>query len=306
MKLRGRNTAVTSAFVFLAFLIVLAACQGRQTHPPANTPVSAMPAVSEATASTPEPRPPTGMPEPTPSATPTSSPTSTPTPIPETLHDEQLMLHLINKERRHVGVARVKLGSNHAAQVHADNALANCHGGHWSIDGLKPYMRYSLAGGYQVNAENVSSGSYCFDEEGFQSLNAALKRSMVGLMDSEGHREKILDPKYQAVSLGISCDDDFKCAVVQIFEGAYIEYRSLPLIKDGILSLSASAVGGNEFTSGDDLIVVLHWDPPPRALTRGQLVRTSSYDSGVPIVGIVRSKEGGNIQPRPLKYMPPL
>ena len=202
-------------------------------------------------------------------------------------------------------MAPVKLGSNRAAQVHADGLLANCHGGHWSTDGLKPYMRYTLAGGYQVNAENVSGSSYCFDEEGLQLLDTALTVAMDGLMKSKGHRKNILNPTHRAVSLGISCDDDFRCAVVQIFEGEYIEYHSLPLIRDGILSLSATAVGGAGFSSDDDLIVVLQWDPPPRALTRGQLARTSSYGGGVPIVGIVRSREGGNIPPRPLKYRPP-
>ena len=29
------------------------------------------------------------------------------------------------------------------------------------MDGLKPYMRYSLAGGYQANGENGSGLNYC-------------------------------------------------------------------------------------------------------------------------------------------------
>ena len=66
------------------------------------------------------------------------------------------MLQLINEERVRAGVAPVVLGDNIAAQLHAESALENCFSSHWGIDGLKPYMRYSLAGGYQSNAENVS------------------------------------------------------------------------------------------------------------------------------------------------------
>ena len=64
------------------------------------------------------------------------------------------MLQLINEERVRAGVAPVVLGDNIAAQLHAESALENCFSSHWGINGLKPYMRYSLAGGYQSNAEN--------------------------------------------------------------------------------------------------------------------------------------------------------
>ena len=66
------------------------------------------------------------------------------------------MLELINGERTRAGVNSITLGANIAAQLHAESALQNCTSGHWGVDGLKPYMRYSLAGGYQSNGENGS------------------------------------------------------------------------------------------------------------------------------------------------------
>ena len=71
------------------------------------------------------------------------------------------MLELINVERRRAGVSAVTMGDNVAAQLHADSSLENCTSSHWGIDGLKPYMRYSLAGGYQSNGENGSGLDYC-------------------------------------------------------------------------------------------------------------------------------------------------
>ena len=53
-------------------------------------------------------------------------------------------------------------GSNDAAQLHTESASKHCTGAHWGTDGLKPYMRYSLAGGYQANGENGSGLGYCY------------------------------------------------------------------------------------------------------------------------------------------------
>ena len=72
------------------------------------------------------------------------------------LEQKQYMLELINGERTKAGVPMVALGENVAAQLHAEEALAGCYASHWGADGLKPYMRYSLAGGYQSNGENGS------------------------------------------------------------------------------------------------------------------------------------------------------
>ena len=58
------------------------------------------------------------------------------------------MLELINNERRRSGSAEVVLGNNNAAQLHAEASLNGCYSSHWGDDGLKPYMRYSLGGGY--------------------------------------------------------------------------------------------------------------------------------------------------------------
>ena len=115
---------------------------------------------------TPRPTPtlgPTSTPRPTPTPTSTPLPTPTPTPLPppDQRHYEYklYMLELINEERENAGVGPVTMGNNFAAQLHAENALDACFGSHWGVDGLKPYMRYSLAGGYQSNGENGSGST---------------------------------------------------------------------------------------------------------------------------------------------------
>ena len=64
---------------------------------------------------------------------------------------KQNMLEIINSKRRDGGIDPLVLGENVAAQLHAEASLEGCFSSHWGIDGLKPYMRYSLAGGYQSN-----------------------------------------------------------------------------------------------------------------------------------------------------------
>ena len=100
-------------------------------------------------------------PTPTPPPTPTPSPTPVPPPDQRHYRYKVYMLELINKERVEAGVQPVTLGDNFAAQLHAENSLANCFSSHWGLDGLKPYMRYSLAGGYQSNGENWYGSDYC-------------------------------------------------------------------------------------------------------------------------------------------------
>ena len=62
------------------------------------------------------------------------------------LKEKRYMLELINIERQRAGLSPVGLGSNAAAQLHAESELEHCSSSHWGIDGLKPYMRYSLGG----------------------------------------------------------------------------------------------------------------------------------------------------------------
>ncbi len=72
-------------------------------------------------------------------------------------------LDLINADRVKHDVAPVALGSNQAAQVHAEDALASGYlVGHWTSDGRKPYMLYRQAGGVGYMGENGSRGGFHF------------------------------------------------------------------------------------------------------------------------------------------------
>ena len=237
--------------------------------------------------------------------------TPTPTPYPAVLPSDpyhlrhleakQFMLELINAERTHIGVAPVVLGDNAAAQIHAESALEHCFASHWGKDGLKPYMRYSLAGGYQSNGENGHGSDYCVTaSDGYTSVeNISLEiiEAVEGWMDSPGHRRNMLDPSHRRVNIGLAWDK-YNVKMYQHFEGDYIEFEDLPTISDdGILTFKGTVKNSLELRDAD-LGIMVFYDPPPYPLSIGQLSRTYCYTNGQSVLSIVRPihSEGSYVQ----------
>ena len=166
------------------------------------------------------------------------------------------------------------MGDNVAAQLHAESSLRDCYSSHWGIDGLKPYMRYTLAGGQQYDAENISGLDYCVKAgDGYRrrgSIESELREAMDGLMDSPGHRDNLLDGNHRKVNIGLAWDN-YNTIVVQPFEGDYVEYENLPSIERGLLSLSGSLKNGATFRNERGLGLQIYYDPAPHSLTRGQV-----------------------------------
>jgi uncharacterized protein YkwD len=207
-----------------------------------------------------------------------ATPTATPIVTPESIH--QLMLDLINAAREVEGLNPVVLGTNTAAQKHAEEMLAKGYLSHWGLNGMKPYMRYALAGGYNYEAENVSGLPYRVNSTLFtrQDPKEMLIEAMDGLMDSPGHRRNILNKWHKKVNLGIAYDRSV-LYVAQQFEGDYVEFTRKPSLQEGQLSLSGKTLEGFVLSG-----VQLYYDPPPAPLTLGQLGQTYCYSSGLPIV----------------------
>ena len=199
------------------------------------------------------------------------------------LRYKEHMLELINEERTRAGLGTVVLGTNNAAQLHAEAAIDHCFGSHWGIDGLKPYMRYRLAGGYQSNAENGSGSDYCIREADFYrpigSIENEVEETMAGWTESPGHRRNILTPHHKKVNVGLAWDR-FNFAAYQQFEGDYIDLVSDPRVVGDVLSVSGRLRNGAGIEQPDDLGIQIFYDQPPRTLTRGQVSRTYCYDSG--------------------------
>src|SRR4030067_3142957 len=125
---------------------------------------------------------------------------NTPPPItlPETLSHEELVtyaLSLINSDRTAKGLQNVTLSSIDFGQRHAEDMLEKNYFSHWDMKGLKPHMRYTLAGGTEAVSENIAAYIGGIDTD----LKTALKNLEWSMMYDDassqwGHRDNILTP----------------------------------------------------------------------------------------------------------------
>ena len=188
------------------------------------------------------------------------------------------MLQYTNAQRTLAGVPMVRLGSNPAAQLHAEAALDNCYTGHWDKWGLKPNHRYTLTGGAGTGAENVYGLAYCHSafngrETNYGNLTKYAKRAHSAWMRSPGHRKAILDPRHTILNIGIA-HNDFNEYFVQQFTSDYIDYDDPPNITpNGYLSIKGS-IQDATLANYRVLPYQLTHEPPPQTLSPSQIAHT--------------------------------
>ena len=192
---------------------------------------------------------------------------------------KELMLQLTNEHRSIVGVQPVRLGSNTAAQLHAEAALQGCYSSHWDRWGLKPNHRYTLTGGTGADGENGRGSDYCITSgQGYRpidDMHREVADAVQGWMASPGHRRNLLDPAHTILNVGIA-HDRFNVVLFQHFSSDYVSYTTKPTIdSEGVLTLQGM-VSGATLSLGDTVNVQITYDPPPTPLTRGQLAYTYS------------------------------
>lgn len=205
------------------------------------------------------------------------------------------MLKLINEDRAAAGLTEVVMGDNRAAQIHADNSLANCISSHWSADGLDPAMRYSLAGGYQANSENVSGSDYCrlgiLGYSVISSISNEVREAMESWMGSSGHNTNILNSRHRKVNIGLAWNS-YNFVAVQQFEGDFVEFTLLPKIEGNEFSMEGRVKNGANLEHGDHYRVIITYRPPPHELTRGQIARVYSICPGRKVAHLSYKSDG--------------
>ena len=164
----------------------------------------------------------------------------------------QYMLDLINEDRQNAGLSPVTMGSNAAALSHAQDMFDNYFVAHWGTNGLKPYIRYTISGGLNYEMENSAyTGWYdpAEDESKYGDLDIkqALYDLQYAMMNDDGptwgHRNNIINKYHDKVNMGIVYDDK-RLALVQQFEGNFIEYFEPPSISGSTLTIGGSILEG--------------------------------------------------------------
>ena len=117
------------------------------------------------------------------------------------------MLDMINSERRSAGSPPVSLGNNASPQVHTEYMRDNCIVSHSGPGGIDKRARWLSAGGASsvILGENVNGYRDCsFRVPRSRTLYHYVDKLMDSLMDSSGHRNILLGPKYDEVHLGFA------------------------------------------------------------------------------------------------------
>ncbi len=202
-------------------------------------------------------------------------------------------LDLVNRDRADHGLPPVAMGSNPAAQLHADDMLTYEYLGHWWVDGRKPYMVYTSTGGTSYVAENAAIDGWTSSRWRESSCDALLVACTLPVPDEAvrdaeqammyddahadwGHRDNILRATHRSVSFGIAWNGRL-LTLVQHFEGGDVEGSRLELTRDGVLSLSLrKRAPGIELAN----VVSVYYDPVPEVRTPAEIGALDRYCVG--------------------------
>jgi uncharacterized protein YkwD len=198
---------------------------------------------------------------------------------------EQYALSLINTDREKAGLKPVSESPIPAGQQHANSMLYFGYFSHWDTQGYKPYMRYSVLGGEGAVEENIAYESwtgphFTNTDTVMQSLSKMEYEMMNNDMQccNNGHRDNILNPLHNRVSIGIAYNST-TLFFVQDFENYYI---------NGTVKLYGSDViiSGKQLQEFSPKDVLVFFDPLPKNLTSKELsAYPRAYDPGTYLGG---------------------
>ncbi|KMK74784.1 CAP domain-containing protein [Alkalihalobacillus pseudalcaliphilus] len=123
--------------------------------------------------------------------------------------EEQQMVDAVNQERQQRGLAPLKINQEltHVARVKAQDMIDNNYFAHNSPTYGSPFDMLNQFGiSYRTAGENLA---------GNQNVNAAHQ----ALMNSQGHRENILNGNYTEVGIGVVDGGPYGKMFVQLFKG---------------------------------------------------------------------------------------
>ena len=191
----------------------------------------------------------------------------------------------VNFDRADHGLPPVVLGTNPAAQLHAEDMLEHQYVGHWWVDGRKPYMVYAQTGGTSYAFENAASMGWTDDEwNSAECDEVSVACKIVGPLDAIltlgyrmvyddahadwRHRDNILGESHRTVNIGVGWNGR-RLTLVQHFEGGSVEADGPPVLDArGVLSLSLTKREPGDFISGS---ISIYYDPPPSAKTPAEI-----------------------------------
>lgn len=191
----------------------------------------------------------------------------------------QDLLARINRDRAAHGLRPVQLDP-HASEIadrYCEQQIGNRTTGHFTTDGLPPYMRYSLAGGDHGVSENAAawSANYNFSDAAVSELVRTSQDAMMAERPPhDGHRRTILDEHATHVGIGLAWHGgEFRLA--QEFVRRYVEWSD-PLPRSASVARPATATG--QVHAGYKVEAMsVHFEPHPLPMDPRVASRIESY-----------------------------
>jgi uncharacterized protein YkwD len=209
---KNKGLPVTGVVNDATYKAINVAYANRGSTTPTPTPAPA-PAPTPNPTPKPEPAPsPAPVPTPVPAPAPEPKPAPAPTPQPSGLTaEESLMLSLINKERTSRGLQPLQVDMRlvGTARAKANDMAVNNYFDHTSPTLGTPPEQMRAAGitGYSVlGGENIA-------------FARSVEEAFTNFMNSDGHRQNILHPRYTHVGIGVVNGSAWGKVIVQHFAG---------------------------------------------------------------------------------------
>lgn len=225
------------------------------------------------------------------------------------------LLRVINEERRAHGappLAYDLLGAK-VGDEFCEDAARNRTSGHWDLAGRAPYLRWTLAGGFDHHAQNFAAESrsgFDFTEPAAELLKKMHAAFMEETPPNDGHRRTVLDPLWTHVGIGYAVVGR-EMRMTEEYSRRVLEWVELPggPVKAGKGALVAIKLPGGWRVGA----VEVAWEGFPKPMSRAEIAARGSYglppawrtlrpyppvgtqwESGDP--GAFRSKAGGRIE----------
>jgi uncharacterized protein YkwD len=221
----------------------------------------------------------------------------------------QYVLDRVNKDRTDMGLLPVKLSSNEAAQMQAEDVFRTKQISHWTTKGEKPYMTYTQYDGEGSVQQNVAIAGFspeqyeqcvtnilveCEKIEPLSTIEQLQNEMMYNDKEccNDGHRNNILDPHHTHVSIGIVYDQ-YYLAFVQNFEN---NYGLTVDVKNSEIKVSGTLLDGQL-----DHIAIYYDEMPTREVYE-QNKDLLSYSAGELVAMVVKPLPPGYYYESPQGY----
>ena len=179
------------------------------------------------------------------------------------------VLKLINRDRALYNLPPVELDLQVSVtgDEYCRTQIRNRTTGHFTLDGIPPYARYSFAGGNDAVSENAAawSANYHFSERALYEMARRSQDAMMAEMPPhDGHKRTILDPHATHVGIGLAWEGgEFR--LVQEFVRRYVDWtRPLPRTAhvDDVVMLNGRPLHGAKLEG-----ITVHHEPLPQPMT---------------------------------------